>query len=74
MPFIGLLLPAEADFRELAENIALADPDVLDARTMDNVLRGIAKNIWFDTLPSIKRRRNKEVSHGVISTLPKGNS
>ena len=38
---------------------------------MDAVLKGIIKDIWFDSLPSIKHRRNKEVSHGVISTLPK---
>ena len=71
VPFIGLLLPEEVDFHELAENIVLANPDIIDAKTMDAVLRGIVKNIWIDSLPSIKHRRNKEVSPGFISTLPK---
>ena len=71
MPYSGLLLPDEVDLRELAENIALANPDVLDTSTMDAVLKRIVKDIWYDSLPSIKRRRNKEVSHGVISILPK---
>ena len=56
VPFIGLLLPEDVDFRELAENIALANPDVLDAKTMDAVLKGVVKDIWFDTLPCIRRR------------------
>ena len=38
---------------------------------MDAVLKRIVKDIWYDSLPTIKRRRNKEVSHGVISILPK---
>ena len=71
MPFIGLLLPDEVDLRELAENIALANPDVLDTSTMDAVLKTIVKDIWYDSLTSIKRKLNKEVSHGVINILPK---
>ena len=56
VPCIGLLSPEDVDFRELAENIALANPDILDARTMDAVLKGIVKNSWLDSLPYIRRR------------------
>ncbi|CAD6586112.1 MAG: hypothetical protein ASARMPREDX12_002271 [Alectoria sarmentosa] len=48
------------NFQGLSKNIVLANPGGVDDDTMDEVLDGINKNVWYDRLHFVKKRRNNE--------------